>query len=472
MMQQDTWIGPAVNIGHGPLRVSANRRFLQHADGAPFFYLGDTAWELFHRLTREEIALYLEKRRSQGFTVIQAVALSELGGLTIPNAQGEFALADVDAVKPNEAYFQFVDWVIDEAADKGLCIGLLPTWGDKVQRWGGIGPDIFHPAYKGQGMDAAKAKAHDYGRWIGRRYRNRPNLIWIMGGDREPAGIDLHPEANDASYAPAIWRAMALGVREGDAGSHLMTYHTCGIGTSSLSFHNDDWLDFNFIQSAHFRRDEPNYDLVAADYARTPTKPVMDGEPRYEDHAVNWNLSNHFFDAFDVRQAAYWALFAGAFGHTYGAHPVWQFWQPGRAPISYLRRSWQDALDLEGAADMIHARRLIESHDFFSRVPDQSLIASENPAGAFHIQATRGNGYALLYIPCGSTVEVRMDRITAESSDKPIHAFWFNPRTGERAGIGQFAQHGTQAFTPSDEGRPLRLHDWVLELREKGQQTE
>lgn len=464
MTQQTPWTGPAVDLAHGPLRVSANRRFLQHADGAPFFYLGDTAWELFHRLSREEAAQYLEQRRAQGFTVIQAVALSELAGLTVPNAQGEFALADLDSVKPNEVYFQFVDWVIDQAAEKGLFIGLLPTWGDKVQRWFGEGPDIFHPAYKNQGLEAAKAKARDYGRWIGRRYRDRPNLIWIMGGDREPAGVDMHPDANDAAFAPAVWREMAYGVREGDAGAHLMTYHTCGIGTSSLSFHNDDWLDFNFIQSGHFRRDEPNYDLVSADYARAPVKPVMDGEPRYEDHAVNWNLSNGFFDAFDARQAAYWALFAGAFGHTYGAHSVWQMWQPGRAPISYMRRSWQDALDLEGAWDMMHARRLIESHDLFSRVPDQSLIASENPAGAFHVQATRGQGYALVYIPCGTTVEVRMDALAPAAGEALIRAFWFNPRTGERASAGQFASRGTQAFTPVDEGRPLRQQDWVLEL--------
>ncbi len=82
------------NFCHGDLRVSPNQRFLLYADGTPFFYLGDTAWELFHRLSIEESAVYLENRRAKGFNVIQAVVLSELDGLNVPNADGERPLID------------------------------------------------------------------------------------------------------------------------------------------------------------------------------------------------------------------------------------------------------------------------------------------------------------------------------------------------------------------------------------------
>jgi len=116
----------------GPLRVSDNRHYLVQANGKPFFYLGDTAWELFHRLNRDETERYLRKRTEQGFTVIQAVALAELDGLNTPNANGDKPLLDNDPTKPNETYFRHVDFVIDKAAELGLVIGLLPTWGDKL----------------------------------------------------------------------------------------------------------------------------------------------------------------------------------------------------------------------------------------------------------------------------------------------------------------------------------------------------
>ncbi len=136
--------GPSVDFSHGPLRVSKNGRFLEHRDGTPFLYLGDTAWELFHRLTREEAERYLELRRAQGFTVIQAVVLAEFDGLTVPNAYGALPLQKNDPRQPNEAYFAHVDWIVKKAAEKGLFVGMLPTWGDKVvtETWG-KGPVVF-----------------------------------------------------------------------------------------------------------------------------------------------------------------------------------------------------------------------------------------------------------------------------------------------------------------------------------------
>ncbi|MEP7257911.1 MAG: DUF4038 domain-containing protein, partial [Flavitalea sp.] len=144
--------------------VSGNHRYLLKG-GKPFFWLGDTAWELFHRLNREEASRYLQRRSEQGFTVIQAVALAEFDGLHKPNAYGHLPLADNDPLKPNEQYFQHVDYIIDKADSLNMNIALLPTWGDKVfkDQWG-MGPEIFNIT-----------NASAYGTWIGNRYKNRKN---------------------------------------------------------------------------------------------------------------------------------------------------------------------------------------------------------------------------------------------------------------------------------------------------------
>src|SRR5688572_21040001 len=118
------------------LRVSENQRYLQTADGKPFFWLGDTAWELFHRLTREEAERYLQNRAERRFTIVQAVALAELDGLNTPNAYGERPLIDNDPTRPNDAYFAHVDWIVARANALGMYVGLLPTWGDKWNRRG------------------------------------------------------------------------------------------------------------------------------------------------------------------------------------------------------------------------------------------------------------------------------------------------------------------------------------------------
>jgi len=289
-------VGPSVDFSHGRLVVSKNHRFLQHQDGTPFLYLGDTAWELFHRLDRELAGKYLDARRRQGFTVIQAVVLAEFDGLTTPNANGDKPLIDNDPSKPNEAYFAFVDWVVKRAAGQGLFIGMLPTWGDKVvlESWG-KGPVIF-PVDK---PEIARA----WGRYLGARYKDAPNIIWILGGDRNGKGFE------------PVWNAMAEGLSEGDGGGHLKTYHPSGGQSSSAWFHDASWLDFNMMQSSHGAKNIPNDLMIDKDYARTPTKPVLDGELRYENHPVNWKpLENGWFDAFDVRQGTYWSVFAGGMG--------------------------------------------------------------------------------------------------------------------------------------------------------------
>ena len=426
------------------LAVSENRRFLVTADGKPFFWLGDTAWELFHRLNREDAERYLLNRARLRFTVIQAVVLAELDGLQAPNPYGERPLAGNDPATPNEAYFAHVDWIVRRANALGMYVGMLPTWGDKWNKKWGVGPEIF-----------TVANAEAYGEWLGRRYRNA-GIIWILGGDR-PVESGAHLD---------VTRAMARGLRKGDGGAHLMTFHPTGGHGSATWFHADAWLDFNMRQNGHVPEFTGRYDMTRADYDRTPPKPVLDGEPIYEDHPVSFNAKTlgHSIGG-DVRRTLYWNLFTGAFGHTYGHHSVWQMWAPPREPVNAPLMPWFEAIDQPGAADMQHGRALMESRPFLTRMPDPEIIAANPVAtsvpgtGRYHYASTRDDSgsYAMVYAPVGRPFSVRMSAITGPS----VKAWWFNPRTGEAVSVGTFPNTGDRTFMPPDAGEMI---DWVLVL--------
>ena len=421
-----------------PLQISPNRRFLVHNEGTPFFYLGDTAWELFHRLTAEEADFYLQARAAQGFTVIQAALLAE-HGYEQPGPSGLLPLLGNDPAKPNEPYFAHVDEIVRRAGELMLWVGLLPTWGDKWNQGSGEGPEIFTPD-----------NAHAYGAFLGRRYRDA-GVLWILGGDR-PVETERHRE---------IIRAMAAGLSEGDGGVHLRTFHPPGGRSASEYFPNDAWLDFDMRQTGHVGL-VPNYEAIERDYRAEPIRPALDGEPCYEDHPVmtpQWTPTNAWFDDHAVRRAAYWAVFAGAHGHTYGCHDIWQFLDTARFPaVNAARTPWREALQLPGANQVRHLRALIESRPFLSRIPDQTLLVSDSGAGADHVQATRDaeGRYAFVYAP--SRVPFTVD--TGALSGATLAAWWYDPRTGQAAAGGRFTRVRTLRFTPpSGEGV-----DWVLVL--------
>ncbi len=441
----------ALPAAAGPrLRVSDDHRSLVHDDGTPFFYLGDTAWELFHRLNREEALTYLDNRASKGFTVIQAVALAELDGLDTPNPYGHRPLIDNDPTRPKvepgpeNDYWDHVDWIIDAANERGLTMGLLPTWGDKWSLKWGVGPVVFTPE-----------NAESYGEWLGRRYHEK-GLIWILGGDR-PIEEDVHAE---------IVRAMAKGILRGDGGAHLMTFHPSGGSGSAQYFHDDEWLNFNMRQNGHDATFTESYATTLFDYNRAPTKPILDGEPIYEDHPVSFNpKENGHSVAADVRRPLYWDLFSGAFGHTYGHHSVWQMWQPGRDPVNYPLMPWDEALDQPGSGQMQYGRWLLESRPLGQRIPDDSVIVTDAietavpGAGRYRLKATRdaGGAWAMVYTPSGRPFAVDLDKL----SGAEIRAWWFNPRDGSAEEIGTFPREGRRAFVPPAPGEML---DWVLVL--------
>lgn len=441
------------------LKVAEDHRSLATEAGQPFFWMGDTAWELFHRLDRAEAERYLRDRAAKGFTVVQAVALAELDGLTEPNRQGHRPLVDADPARPDvrpgrdDDYWDFVDRVVDLAAGNGLYVGFLPTWGKYVTSspFDGRVDGIFN-----------EANAFTYGRFLGQRYRHRSHLIWILGGDKAPST----PEA------VAIWRAMARGIATGavgrdDDGPLLMTYHTSGPGHVSDYLHDEPWLDFTSAQSSHGDLVE-SWRFIEKHWNRQPLKPVIDLESSYPDalipaawlpaHLRAGHPSTRPATDDHARRAAYWAVFAGAAGHTYGHNSIWQMYAPPRKPILNPRLTWQQALDAPSAAQMGHLRRLMESRPARGRRPDQGMIADDPGSGAEHLRALRGDGFAMVYAPTGRSLRLRLDRLDG----RKLRAWWFDPRTGQAASADTVDRAGEREFDPP--GEPGPGHDWVLVL--------
>jgi hypothetical protein len=433
----------ALGTAHGQtlprLRISDNGRYFVTEGGAPFLYLADTAWGLFH-FSREDADLYLKDRAAKKFTVIQAI-VAHWGGLASPNAYGQPVFLDKDPKRPNELYFEHVDYVVNRAASLGLYVALVPIWSNEYVKAGASVID--------------KPTAFSYGKYLGARYRNQP-VIWILGGDYFADGVE------------DIWRSMAAGITEGDGGAHLKTYHPKSPRSSAQWFHNDSWLDFNMLQTGHTIWNR-NYDLVAEDWSRRPVKPVVDGEGGYESIADAF-VPGGKIEAHDVRRIAYCALFAGAAGYAYGGHGVWGYRGNNRnAPAGGDSRhgpapAFMDALQLPAASQMRRLRALLESRPMLARIPDQWLIANDYLGTVDRIQACRASdgSYAFIYTASGSKLRIRMvDRLYTKVSGKLVRAAWFNPRTGASTAIGTLEKKDFMDFTPPSSGRG---NDWVLVL--------
>ena len=427
----------------GPIKVHPENRFLTTADGKPFFWMADTAWELFHRLDEKQAVTYLDFRKDQGFNVVQAVVLAELDGIHTPNANGDLPFSNLENWEYNEAYFNHVDRILDLALERDIHIALLPTWGDKLFKnsWG-TGPEIFTPE-----------TAYSYGKWIGKRYRDRKNLVWVLGGDRNP-----REESEDLE----VWNQLAKGILEmkNPQNPILMTFHPqpAEPGGSSNWFHQAEWLSFNMHQTGHCPN-QPTYEKIRHDLALSPQKPTIDGEPMYEEHPKCFNAKElGYSEATDIRRIMYWNVFAGAAGQTYGCHAVWQMYDLDKQPINAPLKPWHKSLDLEVANQVKHLKSLVLSRPYFDRIPDQSLVSENQIPDEHFVSATksREGSYAYFYFPTGKKTKLNLAALTG----KKFRFTWYDPRTGVSFN-GEAPEENQKLLevTPPSSGRG---NDWVL----------
>lgn len=418
--------GNAKPWDNGKLMVSKNQRFLQHENGAPFFWLGETGWLLPERTDRAEAAYYLQKVREAGYNVVQVQVID---GVPSYNHYGQMSntngwdFSNIDQ-KGVYGYWDHMDYVVKTAEREGIYIGMVCIWGGLVKA----------------GL-LSKEDAVKYGTFLANRYKNSPNIIWFMGGDIQG---DINTE---------VWNTLARTIKSIDK-NHIMTYHPRGRYTSAKWFSKSEWMDFHTFQSGHRRygqrmgnkdypipdnTEEDNWMYVDSTWAYKPIKPVLDAEPSYEDIPQGLHDPNEvrWMDC-DVRRYAYWSVFAGSCGHTYGHNAIMQFLKPGY-PTSYGSagdvKAWYQALKDPGFSQMKYLKNLMLAFPYFDRIPDQKIISGENGKQYNRLIATRGTDYLMVYNYTGR--EMKLDLRTVSGSKKQL--YWMDAATGYLKYIGEVA---------------------------------
>ena len=408
---------------NGKLMVSSNNRYLQFENGRPFFWLGDTGWLVPQHLDRSEVEYYFNKCRRAGYNMVQIQVMDAVPSYNIYGQQSlpygwDFSKADPEGVY---SYWDHLDYIVRKAEQNGIYIGMVAIWGSQVQAGS---------------INAEQAKA--YGKFLAERYKNNPNIIWIIGGDIQG---NIHPE---------VWDALATSIKSID-NKHLMTFHPRGRYTSAKWWSKASWMDFHTFQSGHRKygqrmgnkdypipdsTEEDNWMYVDSTWAYKPIKPVLDDEPSYEDIPKGLHDANEArWQDYDVRRYAYWSVFAGSCGHTYGHNAIMQMLKPGY-PTGYgsdgTVKSWYQALEDPGYNQMQYITDLMLSFPYFERVPDQSIIVGKNGVKYDRLIATRGKDYMLIYNYNSNVMKIDLRKI----SGKKKLLWWFNPSDGAISFIG------------------------------------
>ena len=438
---------------HGKLSVSENRQYLVHQDGTPFFWLGNTAWLLPERLNRDDVEFYLTREQEEGYNVEQIQVLNAIPTFNVYGQPANDASFDFEAyTKPGTyGYWDHLDYIVDFAASQGIYIAMDCIWGSQIEK---MTPE----------------KAAKYGQFLGNRYKDKPNIVWMIGGDIM------------GDKGMASWDALARAIKAADP-NHLMTFHPRGRTTSAWWYNDREWLDFNMFQSGHRRYGQRNGDgdytikdnteednwrfvgmswgdkseQIAGREVKGAQKPVIDGEPSYED--IPQGL--HDFNAprwqdYDVRRYAYWAVFAGCFGHTYGHNSIMQFMRPGILGSFGAEKPWWEAMKDPGYQQMKYLKWLMTSLPFTEGRCDQSIIASPNGERYDRIIATRGTDYLLVYNYSGKPMQLDLTKI----SGKKKNVWLMNPANGSLHFLGEYESQKNVEFT--FDGAYLRQSDRIV----------
>ncbi len=426
---------------NGKLKVSDNNLYIIHENGEPFFWLGNTAWLLSERLNREEVEYFLCKEKEFGYNVEQIQVLNGIPTFNIYGAQANDMSFDFDKFSKEGVYgyWEHLDYIVDQAAANGIYIAMDCIWGSQIKH---MTPE----------------KATKYGTFLGRRYKDKPNIIWMIGGDiRGDKGTES-------------WDALARAIKAEDK-NHIMTFHPRGRTTSAWWFNDREWLDFNMFQSGHRRygqrngdgdytiaenTEEDNWRYVLMSWEKKPIRPIIDGEPSYEDIPQGLHdFSAPRWQDYDVRRYAYWAVFGGCFGHTYGHNSVMQFIRPGLLASFGAEKPWWDAMKDPGYGQMKYLKSLMLALPFVERVADQSVIAEQTGERYDYMVGTHGKDYLLVYNFSGKNVKVDLRKIRGSKKN----VWLMNPANGDLKYLGEY---GNEVVELSMESGYIRDADRVI----------
>jgi len=393
------------------LKVSNNGRFLVTTDDHPVFLNADTAWEIAWRLNKNDVDFYLNKRNKQKFNAIGVVAFP--GEKTLPNFFGKFPFEIKDGrfnplkpiVKNSYDYWNHLEYIIDSAAKRKMYVILLPCWGSCVAGTYSCKPNkdiIFN-----------ETNAYLYAKWIADKFKNKNNILWMLGGDRS-AVKGKYDFRN-------IYKRFAKGLTDGSGNKKiLISFHPQKWSPNSSEwFHNESWLSFNSIQ------DQPSDQIKAIqhDWNLKPAKPTWLFEGGYEGRVVQGKV----YKDKEVRVQAIQTVFAGGFGSTYGNMAVYNF-----------SKDWKKHLDDPGANQMknvIKFMSLLSKEQYLTREMDQSLLYGNTgknygPEGMFSSRVvaftTKKKDLAMIYTAGGKEFNVRMHKLKGPK----MITYWYNPETG------------------------------------------
>lgn len=422
---------PAVNL---LLKVSSNHRYLTDQKGRPFPVVGDSPWSLIAQLDESDIEWYLRDRQNKGFNSIIVNLIEHKFSTNPPRTRAGLApfIKTGDFSTPNEAYFAFAHKMIQKAGEYGIVVWLAPAY----LGYGG-GDEGFFREIKAGGRDKLRA----YGRFVGNRFKDLPNIVWMLGGDYTPEKPDQWT-VND----------LATAIREVDP-RHLMTAHHSPESSAITAFGEQEWLEVNNF----YGYEKSLFRPMLAEYRREPARPFVLVETTYE--------GEHDSTPEQIRRQAYWAMLSGACGQFFGNNPIWHFDGPGLFPI---KMSWRQALDDRGSRDMALLHSLFVSLPWYRLAPEDNhaVVVEGYGAGTDTVLTARtaDGRLSVSYIPstdsASRALNVRLGAFAA-----PVSARWFNPADGRTSEVtnSPFANRDTHRFlSPGDNGSGA--NDWVLIL--------
>ncbi|HTL54193.1 MAG TPA: DUF4038 domain-containing protein [Candidatus Limnocylindrales bacterium] len=418
-----------------PLQTSANHRFLVDQQNRPFIVVGDTPWSLIVQPEPAGVDRYLQDRQRRGFNAIIVNLIEHKFCTHPPKTRAGLAPFDPpgDFSKPNPDYFDYAHQVIQKANDHGIVVWVAPAY----LGYGG-GDEGFFREMKAGGKEKLRA----YGQFVGRRFRDLPNIVWLLGGDYTPDPADR-------------WTVTELAnALEQEDTNHLMTVHASPENSAASLFGHERWLRLNTVYSYQSNLFQP----VLAEYAREPIRPFVLIESTYE--------GEHGSKPDQIRRQAYWTMLGGGCGQFLGNNPIWHFDGPGLFPAPV---TWEQALGQEGSRDMAHLGTL------FRQIPWDKLIPEENheivvegygkDISTALTARTEDRRLSMTYFPSTGT-QPREFKIDIRQFAGPVAMRWFNPVGGAFKLPGEadarLASGQHQLRTPGDNG--AGANDWVLVL--------
>lgn len=456
LLQVSPYTGENPLYQHGPLQVSANKRYLQHADGSPFFWLGDTWWMALAERLRwpEDFAWLAADRKRKGFNVVQFVAglYPDMDSFD-PRGRGDGGFPWTEGYGTiNPAWWDMADLRVQHLVETGLVPCILGCWGYYLYRMGAGDPNRVNP-------EASMAKMRQHWRTIVARWGAYP-VVWALAGEGSmPWYLS---ETKDADRARLVkgWTELGRYVRSIDPYKRIVTVHPSRNARESV----DDLstIDFDMLQTGHGdRKSLPNtIRSVVASYAAQPQMPVVNGEVTYEGIL---GQAPH-----EIQRLMFWAsILNGACGFTYGANGIWQVNLPGKpygpSPHgnAWGNTPWKEAAQMPGSAHLGVCAELLRQYEWWRFEPHPEWMDPrpsdenfEQPYAAgipgklrFAYIPTRFNPPAMVGLEAGNW-----------------EAMLVNPSTGERHRYGQIPVQGGRWQLPNAP----EVRDWVVVAERKG----